>query len=38
VRVFLVEQRLYQVVVFGAPEVVTSKEADKFFDSFKVTD
>jgi hypothetical protein len=38
VRVFLVEQRLYQVVIFGTPEAATSKEADKFLDSFKLAD
>jgi hypothetical protein len=38
VRVFLVEQRLYQIVVFGTPESATSKDADKFLDSFKLTD
>ena len=36
VRVYLVDQRLYQVVVFGTPEAATSKEADKFLDSFKL--
>jgi len=38
VRVYLVEQRLYQVVVFGTPETATSKDADKFLDSFKLTE
>jgi len=38
VRVYLVDQRLYQVVVFGTPEAATSKEADKFLDSFKLTE
>lgn len=33
-RVFLVDQRLYQVVVFGPREVTTSKESDRFLDSF----
>jgi hypothetical protein len=37
-RVYLVEQRLYQVVVFGTREAATSKEADKFLDSFKLTE
>jgi hypothetical protein len=37
-RVFLIEQRLYQVVVFGAPEVAASKDADKFLDSFKLAE
>jgi hypothetical protein len=36
VRVYLVDQRLYQVVVFGTPEMATSKDADKFLDSFKL--
>lgn len=35
-RVFLVEQRLYQVVVMGTKEAATSKEADKFLESFKL--
>jgi hypothetical protein len=35
-RVYLVGRRLYQVVVFGPGEKVTSKEADKFLDSFKL--
>src|SRR5262249_5697914 len=37
-RVYLGEQRLYQVVVFGMPEAATSKEADKFLDSFKLAE
>jgi hypothetical protein len=36
VRVCLVDQRLYQVVVMGSKEAATSKEADKFLDSFKL--
>jgi hypothetical protein len=36
VRVYLVNQRLYQVVVMGTKEAATSKEADKFLDSFKL--
>ncbi len=36
VRVFLVEQRLYQAVVFGTHEAATSKEADRFLDSFQL--
>jgi hypothetical protein len=36
-RVFLVGTRLYQVVAFGPKEAITSKEADKFFESFKLT-
>jgi hypothetical protein len=35
-RVYLVDQRLYQVVVFGTREAATSKDADKFLDSFKL--
>jgi hypothetical protein len=37
-RVYLVEQRLYQVVVFGTKDAATSKEADKFLDSFQLAD
>ena len=37
-RVYLVEQRLYQVVVFGTKKAATSKEADKFLDSFKLAE
>jgi hypothetical protein len=37
-RVYLVDQRLYQVVVFGTKEAATSKEADKFLDSFKLAE
>jgi hypothetical protein len=37
-RVYLVEQRLYQVVVFGTKEAATSKKADKFLDSFKLAE
>jgi hypothetical protein len=36
-RVYLVDQRLYQVVVFGTKEEATSKEAEKFLDSFMLT-
>jgi hypothetical protein len=36
VRVYLVGQRLYQVVVFGTKEAATSKLADRFLDSFKL--
>ena len=38
VRVYLVDQRLYQVVVFGTKATATSKEADKFLDSFTLAD
>jgi hypothetical protein len=37
-RVYLVDQRLYQVVVFGSKEAATSKAADKFLDSFQLTE
>jgi hypothetical protein len=37
-RVYLIDQRLYQVVVFGTKDTATSKEADKFLDSFKLAD
>ncbi len=37
-RVFLVDQRIYQVVVLSSPEAATSKEADRFLDSFKLTE
>ena len=37
-RVFLVGQRLYQVVVFGTKESASSKDADKFLDSFRLTE
>jgi hypothetical protein len=36
--VYLIEQRLYQVVVFGTKEAATSKDADKFLDSFKLAE
>jgi hypothetical protein len=35
-RVYLVDQRLYQVVVFGTKEAAMSREADKYLDSFKL--
>lgn len=38
VRVYLIEQRLYQVVVFGSPELAKSKDADKFLDSFQLAE
>ena len=37
-RVYLIDQRLYQVVVFGTKEAATSKDADKFLDSFKLAE
>jgi hypothetical protein len=37
-RVYLVDQRLYQVVVFGTKEAATSKDADKFLESFKLAE
>ena len=36
VRVYLVENRLYQTVVFGPPKFVKSKEAQRYLESFKV--
>ena len=36
-RVVLADNRLYQVMVQGSKEFVTSKEVDRFFDSFEVT-
>lgn len=36
-RIFLVGKRLYQTMVQGPKASVTSKDADKFLDSFKVT-
>jgi len=38
VRVYLVDQRLYQVVILGTKEHATSKAADKFLDSFKLAE
>jgi hypothetical protein len=38
VRVYLVDQRLYQVVILGTKEQATSKEADKFLDSFRLAE
>jgi len=37
-RVYLVEQRLYQVVVFGPKDLATSKDALKFLDSFELVE
>jgi hypothetical protein len=37
VRIILAGPRLYQLVVFGTPSEVNSKEADQFFDSFEIT-
>ena len=37
-RVYLADQRMYQVVVFGTKKAATSKEADRFLDSFKLGD
>lgn len=36
-RIFLVGKRLYQTMVQGPKVTVTSKDADKFLDSFKLT-
>ena len=38
VRAYLVDQRLYQVVILGTKENATSKAADKFLDSFKLAE
>lgn len=35
-KMFLIDKRLYQIVVLGSEEMVKSKDADKFFDSFKI--
>lgn len=35
-RLFIVGDRMYQVVVAGPKEMALSKESDKFLDSFKV--
>lgn len=35
-RIFMVKERLYQITVLGPKDVATSKEADKFLDSFKL--
>jgi hypothetical protein len=37
-RVFLVDRRLYQVVVFGTKETATSKDADRFLSSFRLVE
>jgi hypothetical protein len=36
-RVVIAGNRLYQVMVIGSKEVVTSASADKFIDSFEIT-
>jgi len=36
-RVVIAGNRLYQVMIQGPKELVTSKTADRFFDSFEVT-
>ncbi|MDB5306343.1 MAG: hypothetical protein JWO38_545 [Gemmataceae bacterium] len=36
-RVVIAGNRLYQVLIQGPKEFVTSKDADRFFDSFEVT-
>jgi hypothetical protein len=35
-RVYLVGQRLYQVVIFGPKELASSKDAEKFLNSFEL--
>ena len=37
-RIYLVNARLYQVMLLGSKEFVTGKDADKFLDSFKLTE
>jgi hypothetical protein len=37
-RVYLVDNRLYQIVVMGPKDAAISKEADKFLDSFKLAE
>jgi len=37
-RMYLVNARLYQVMVVGSKEFVTGKDAERFLDSFKLTD
>lgn len=36
-RIVIAGNRLYQVMIQGSKEFVTSREADRFFDSFEVT-
>jgi len=36
-RVFLVKNRMYQLMVTGKPEVVSAQDTQKFFDSFKLS-
>jgi hypothetical protein len=38
VRMYLVENRLYQTVVFGPPKLVKSKDAQRYLDSFELTE
>jgi hypothetical protein len=35
-RMFIIEDKLYQVAVIGSQEICQSKEADQFFESFKL--
>jgi hypothetical protein len=37
-RIYLVNNRLYQVMMVGSRDFVTSKDAEKFLDSFKLTE
>jgi hypothetical protein len=37
IRVYQAADRYYQVEVFGPKDVATSEQANKFFDSFKIT-
>lgn len=36
VRVYLIENRLYQTIAFGPPKFVKSREAQRYLDSFKL--
>jgi len=36
-RIYLVKNRLYQLVAGGSPEKVSDQDVQKFFDSFKLT-
>jgi hypothetical protein len=37
-RVYLVGKRLYHVLVIGTNDYATSKEADKFLESFRLVE
>jgi hypothetical protein len=38
IRVYLIQNRICQVMVSGSKEVVSSKDAQRFLDSFRITD